>query len=183
MSMSSGYACDDNDDASPGNEDHMQDQEEQPDWYKYTLDLPMAQNPGAEHAVYCTAGINLVGAVIRNATGEWLPELFDRYIAQPLQFQSYHINLMPTGEAYMGGGLYLRPRDRLKLGQLYLSDGVWNGHRVISKEWVEQSITRHSSFDPAFGVDHEYGYGWHIHHVKVGDKVYREYAAEGTEAS
>ena len=40
MTMSSGYACDDDDDDSPGNEDTMQSQTKQPNWYKFTLDLP-----------------------------------------------------------------------------------------------------------------------------------------------
>ena len=38
MTMTSGLECDDNDDASPGNEDRMQSQQVQRDWYKYTLD-------------------------------------------------------------------------------------------------------------------------------------------------
>jgi CubicO group peptidase (beta-lactamase class C family) len=46
MTMTSGFACDDNDHASPGNEDNMQGQTAQTDWYKYTLDLPMATEPG-----------------------------------------------------------------------------------------------------------------------------------------
>jgi hypothetical protein len=38
MTMTAGNACDDNDDSSPGNEDHIQNQREQPDWYKFALD-------------------------------------------------------------------------------------------------------------------------------------------------
>jgi CubicO group peptidase (beta-lactamase class C family) len=181
MTMTSGYACDDNDDSSPGEENHMQLQTAQPDWYKYTLDLPMISDPGGEHAIYCSADINLVGGAVRNATREWLPEFFDEYLARPLQFHTYHLNLMPTGEAYMGGGAYVRPRDELKLGQLYLSGGVWNGRRVVSKEWVEQSIAHHSSFTPAMEIEgeHQYGYGWHIHYLKSGGQTYRDYAAGG----
>ena len=71
-----GLACDDNDENSPGNEDVMQRQTGQPDWYKYTLDLPMVRDPGGDHAVYCSAGINLLGGIMRNASHTWLPEFF-----------------------------------------------------------------------------------------------------------
>lgn len=175
LTMTSGLACDDNDDQSPGNEDVMQGQNQQHDWYRYTLDLPMARDPGGNHAVYCTAGINLLGAVIARTTGMWLPAFFDKYIGQPLQMRDYHINLMPNGDAYLGGGIYLRPRDFAKLGQLYLSGGTWNGKRVISRRWVERSLARHAEFTP----DHGYGYAWHLHQMKVGNRVFQEYAAEG----
>jgi CubicO group peptidase (beta-lactamase class C family) len=179
MTMTSGLACNDDDENSPGNEDVMQSQTAQKDWYKYTLDLPMVAEPGGDHAVYCSAGINLLGGIVRNATKTWLPDFFYENVAAPLQFRSYHLNLMPTGDGYMGGGLYLRPRDQLKLGQLYLSGGVWNGRRVVSKEWVERSVAHHSMFEPTFGVEHEYGYGWHIRNLKVGDRTFRDYGAGG----
>jgi CubicO group peptidase (beta-lactamase class C family) len=113
-----------NDDNSPGNEDARQRQTMQPDWYKYTLDLPMVHDPGGDQAVYCSVGMNLLGGIVRHATQTWLPEFFRENVATPLQIKSYYWNLMPNGEGYAGGGLYLRPRDQLKLGQLYLNGGV-----------------------------------------------------------
>jgi CubicO group peptidase (beta-lactamase class C family) len=98
-----------------------------------------------------------------------------------LQFGLYYLNLMPDGQAYMGGGAYLRPRDQLKLGQLYLAGGVWSGKQIVSKEWVKDSTSFHSRFAPAhsLGQEHEYGYGWHLHNLESGEKNYRVFAAEG----
>lgn len=182
MTMTSGLACDDNDGSSPGSEGQMQQQSAQPDWYKYTLDLPMVREPGGDKAIYCSASLNLVGGVAKEASGTWLPDLFYERFARPLQFGLYHLNLMPTGDAYMGGGSYLRPRDELKLGQLYLDRGVWHGQRIIGADWVKQSVTAHATFiRPVIETEqnHQYGYGWHIHHFTVAGRDYLEYAAEG----
>jgi CubicO group peptidase (beta-lactamase class C family) len=74
----------------------------------------------------------------------------------------------------MGGGTHIRPRDELKLGQLYLDGGVWNGKRVVSKSWVEASTVPHPM--NAKGTD---GYNWHTSQIKAGDRTYREYEANG----
>jgi len=181
MDMTSGLACDDHDPSSPGGEDLMQMQTTQNDWYKFALDLPMARTPGGEQAVYCASDVNLLGGIVKNATGEWLPEFFDHYFARPLQISSYHLNLMPTGDAYLGGGLYMRPRDQLKLGQLYLSGGVWNGTRILSEAWVKDSVERHSGFPPVIpsDTDHGYTYAWHTRRLQAGGKEFRDYYAAG----
>jgi CubicO group peptidase (beta-lactamase class C family) len=181
MTMTAGNACDDNSDESPGNEDRMQSDEQQKDWYKYSLDLPMLKEPGGEDAIYCSADLNLVGGAVAATTHRWLPAFFEENLARPLQFGRYYLNLMPDGQAYLGGGAYLRPRDQLKLGQLYLNGGVWNGKRIVSRDWVTESTSVHSRFSPTFslGQKHEYGYGWHIHELKSGAKTYRVFAAEG----
>jgi CubicO group peptidase (beta-lactamase class C family) len=141
----------------------------------------MTAEPGGNHAVYCSADLNLVGVLVGRATESSLPEFFDRYLARPIQFHTYHMNLMPTGDAYMGGGLYVRPRDELKLGQLYLAGGIWNHHRIVSRDWVRQSITSYSRFDPQSDYDapHEYGFGWHINQVHIGSRLFRVYSAGG----
>lgn len=180
LTMDSGLACDDNDDASPGNEDSMQGQSQQQDWYKFILDVPMMDEPGDKKAVYCTAAINLLGGIVSQGTGMPLTEFFQKYYAAPLQIRDYHMNLMPTGEAYLGGGIYLRPRDMLKLGQLYLDGGKWHGKRVLSKQWTLDATTQHSYFPASdYTIGHGYGYTWHLFEAKVGPKIYKEYMAQG----
>ncbi|MGE5625580.1 MAG: serine hydrolase domain-containing protein [Bacillota bacterium] len=180
LTMNSGLACDDNDDDSPGNEDTMQSQDKQPDWYKYALDLPMQSEPGNGIAVYCTAGINLLGGILRNAAGMPLTDFFQKYYAAPLDIRDYHMNLDPLGNAYMGGGIYLKPRDMLKLGQLYLNGGTWNGKRVLSQKWADAATAPHSHF-PAndYTPGHDYGYTWHLFQVQANGHNYREYMAQG----
>jgi CubicO group peptidase (beta-lactamase class C family) len=189
MTHTSGLACDDNDNDSPGNENTMQGQVQQPDWWKYTLDLPMAHDPGSRYA-YCSANMNLVGAALTTATRTWLPELFERTVAHPLQFGPYYWNLMPTNEGYLGGGAYVRPRDMLKLGQAYLDGGVWHGRRLVEASWVNLSTSPHVKVSPAttgldasqfpnFYGEGEDGYAWHLNQLRYGERTYREYEANG----
>ena len=189
MTHSAGFACNDYDDASPGNENTMQLQREQPDWWKYTLDLPMAHAPGTRYA-YCSANINLMGAVLSDRTKTWLPELFAEEVAVPLQFGPWHWNLMPNDEGYLGGGAYLRPRDLLKVGQAYLDGGVWKGRRIVDAAWVKEStaprmkITRATTglTEEEFGeayFEGEDALAWHLNGLRSGERRYTAYAATG----
>ena len=56
----------------------------------------------------------------------------------------------------MGGGMRFRPRDFMKLGQLYLDSGTWHGKRIVSADWVKRSTT------PRYPMQREqkYGYLW-----------------------
>ena len=180
LSMTSGLDCDDNRD-SPGNEDTMQNQDKQPDWVQYALDLPVLSTPGGDHAIYCSASINLAAGMLRKITNTWIPDLFYQTLARPLGITEYHMNLAPNDEGYMGGGLYLRPRDQLKFGQLYLKGGTWNGKRLVSREWVSESTSVHATFTPRppFDTDHGYGYAWHSRPLEYGGRTYRDYYAAG----
>lgn len=189
MTHTSGLACNDNDKDSPGNENTMQQQRLQPDWWKYTLDLPMAHDPGHRYA-YCSANMNLMGAALTTSAHTWLPELFDRTIARPLQFGTYYWNLMPTGEGYLGGGACLLPRDLLKVGQTYLDRGRWNGRRIVDSSWVTRSTAPHVHISPTTtGLSSEQfsqvynegddGYAWHLSDLRAGERTYHAYGASG----
>jgi CubicO group peptidase (beta-lactamase class C family) len=189
MTHTSGLDCDDNNDNSLGNEGTMQAQRQQPDWWKYTLDLPMVHDPGTRYA-YCSANSNLVGGALTKATGTWLPEIFERTVARPLQFGRYHWPLTAANEGYQGGGSFVRPRDLLKVGQVYLDGGVWKGRRIVPADWIAQSTARRVEITPATtglseqdfpnyynkGAD---GYMWHLNELRSGERTYKEYEASG----
>jgi CubicO group peptidase (beta-lactamase class C family) len=177
MTMSSGMACDDNDDASPGNEDTMQSQPAGTDWYRYTLDLPMVSEPGTR-AVYCSAGINLLGAIVHAQVHEPLDRFFRSRFAIPMQFGRYELWLMPppANEAYMAGGDRIRPRDFLKFGALLLDRGRWNNRQIIDSAWIIQSTMPRSAPE---GEGDYYGYGWHLSHLAVDGHEYDVIVAGG----
>ena len=189
MSHTSGLDCDDYDDDSLGNEGTMTTQRAQPDWWKYTLDLRQVYDPGTHYA-YCSANTNLVGGALTTATRTWLPELFDRSVARPLQFGRYYWPMSANGEGYQGGGAFMRPRDLVKIGQLYVAGGTWNGKRIVSTDWIKVSTSPHIQITPATtGLSDEefannYGLGadgltWHLNDLRAKDRTYKEYEASG----
>lgn len=192
LSHTTGLACDDafDEPLSPGNESIMQTQREEPNWWRFTLNLPMAHEPGERYA-YCSGGISLAGGALTMATGEWLPALFDRTVARPLQFQRHYLNLMANGEGYMGGGAFLRTRDFLKIGQAYIDGGVWNGHRIATEEYVREALSAQIEINQeTTGVEDRdrfsnayyevgEGLGWHHAWVRSGEQRYAAYHTNG----
>ena len=174
LTMSSGYFCDDNNDAAPGNEETMWDQTEEPDFYRYTLKVPMATPPG-ENAVYCSASPNLALGVVGRATKEFPIYSFDRLVARPMKIGNYAWPLDPAGNPYGGGGTHFLPRDFLKFGQLMLNGGTWEGRRILSREFVERATA------PLYHLAHiYYGYNWWSENFPYKDRSVRAFMALGS---
>ena len=137
LAMTAGFDCDDSGDR-PGDEDPMQEQTAEPNWYRYSLAVPMVRNNGDEIA-YCSMKPTLAAGMLASVAGEPLPELFHRLVAKPMKMGRYHLFLQPTGEPYGGGGHHFTTRDFMKLTQLFLNDGQWDGRQIVSRDWARQS--------------------------------------------
>jgi CubicO group peptidase (beta-lactamase class C family) len=156
LSNRSGLACDDHDDASPGNERRLYETD---DWVKAFVDLPMIAEPGTE-ARYCSGGFFAAGRVIERAVGKPLPEFAEEALFGPLGMRpaerSWNFTLDRSARNEFGQ-VHLRPRDMLKLGLLIEQRGEWRGRRVISASWIEAAVARQTRVD-----DSDYGLGiWH----------------------
>jgi CubicO group peptidase (beta-lactamase class C family) len=174
LTMTAGYDCTDRGDDRPGDEDVMQSQTEEPDWYLYTLKVPLVSTPG-EKIVYCSIEPHLAGGVLQKLAKEPLPELFDRLVARPLQMGTYHLQMTPTGDAYGGGGHRFLARDFMKLPQLMMNDGKWGDKQITSKEWARKSTAPLRHLSP----EQQYGYLWNSKEYPYKDKKVRGYFAAG----
>src|SRR5688572_4221070 len=156
ISMTAGFDCDDSGER-PGDEDPMQEQTAEPNWYRYSLNVPMAWNSG-EQIVYCSMKPNLAAGMLAKKAGEPLPEMFYRLVAKPMKMSRYHLFLQPTGQPYGGGGHHFTTRDFMKLTQLFLNGGKWEGRQIVSPEWARKSGAALRVLAPTSGQT--YGYLW-----------------------
>ncbi|MCB1851767.1 MAG: serine hydrolase [Gammaproteobacteria bacterium] len=126
------------------------------DWIGATLQRPLVAPPG-QRFVYSTALTHLISGLLSRASQESLLNLCQRYLCGPLGFENLHWQTGPSGYNFGGAELYLRLRDMLKLGVLYLNGGLWQGRQLLSSEWIQAS-TRNQLPN---GVDEQpYGYLW-----------------------
>lgn len=173
LMMRSGYFCDDTNPDAPGNEDAMLDQSDEPDYYRYTLRLPLDREPGAK-GVYCSIDPNLALGVLGRTTGESPLDAYDRLVGEPLRIATYGWPLSPAGQPYGGGGVWMQPRDFMKLGQVMLDGGTWHGRRILDADFAKRAG---APLHDLRGI--QYGYLWWSIEYPYKDRKVRAFFAGG----
>lgn len=130
-------------------------------WIQYVLDRPMDAEPGSVFE-YNDGVAVLLGKIIRVATGKRVDQWAEEHLFAPIGIDTYFWKITPDGEADSMGGLYLSASDLARIGYLFLRKGIWQDERVVSEEWISQSITRHvADIEPESSEQNTgYGYQW-----------------------
>jgi CubicO group peptidase (beta-lactamase class C family) len=145
LTMSSILECDDNNSFSRGNEERMYIIE---DWTQFFVNLPVKaypfgpkpeESPYGRAMSYCSAGASAVAEIVQSAIGAKVDMFFKKNLLDPLDIQDYKLHYTPTGTLNTAGGSEYQSRDLLKLIQLCLQNGKWNGEQLISSDWIKKA--------------------------------------------
>lgn len=126
------------------------------DWVAFALKQPMEDRPGGDMR-YSTGTSHILSVIITKTSGMSTRDFANKYLFGPMDIEVGGWDRDPQGY-YMGGNnLALRPEAMLKLGQMVLNGGTWQGERIISKEWLADSFKTYtrSNYNP-----YDYGYMW-----------------------
>jgi len=127
------------------------------DWIKFIVSKPLESEPGKRFN-YSSGVAVLLGEVLRRATGQPADAYAVQHLFKPLGCQSLYWKKAPMGVVDTQGGLYLKPLDLARFGQLYLQDGMWEGRRLLPAGWVKTSTSPLVSVPDT--QDWKFGYQW-----------------------
>lgn len=147
-------------------------------WIKFALDLLGGDMPVGEFLYSPIVGAHVLSGILAKVTGQPVLDFASENLFRPLGIYVPHNVVMESEEEYFSvmndkstsgwavdpqglntasWGLFLRPSDMVKIGQLLLDEGMWEGSRVVSKEWIEECTEVHSKWGSL-----SYGYLWWV---------------------
>src|SRR5664279_3263166 len=149
-------------------------------WVDTILSSPLAQPPGQQFT-YSNASSHLLSAILTEATGRPALDYAREKLFEPLGIGSqpaatpvpkpdradvaaydaargFAWSVDPQGYELGYSNLKITAADMIKLGELYLNGGQWQGAQLLSAAWVAESTQPHvqPGADPSPG----YGYQW-----------------------
>ncbi|MBR5289067.1 MAG: beta-lactamase family protein [Clostridia bacterium] len=117
------------------------------DYLSIVLSRPLAHVPGT-HSQYSDAAFYLLSRLIAAVAGEHADVLLNRRLLRPLRFHEAAWSRCPHDHPIGATGLYIGAQDMVKLGALYLEGGVYDGQRLLSREWTQMAIDRQYELHP-----------------------------------
>jgi CubicO group peptidase (beta-lactamase class C family) len=125
---------------------------------RYLLDLPLYADPG-DAFYYRDVDPQLMSYALEALAGRTEAAFAREHLFAPLGITDHHWIALVDGSSTGAFGLYLRPRDFAKLGQVGLDGGRWHDTRVVSEDWLALAT---APAEPDAWEGWDYGYNWWI---------------------
>ena len=134
-------------------------------WIDYIADCKVTESPGAVHN-YKEFDVILLSAILSKVTGDAFDYINEK-LFNPLKIYNERWIKSPDG-IYYSPALdkeeeavsALTAREMIKIGQLFLQKGIWNGKQIISKEYIEAAVSP-SPQNSNYGYLWWLGQGWY----------------------
>ncbi len=126
------------------------------DWIKAYLSSVVKFRAGTAFE-YNSMNTYMLSAAVVRLSGKSVCEFLEQRLFAPLGIKEYYWEKCPKGIEKGGWGLHILPRDAVKLGQLIINQGVYNGERIISERWIREATRVQIKTPPITGT-YDYGY-------------------------
>ena len=94
---------------------------------------------------YASPNSDVLGQLIERASGQRFSDVASARLWQPLGArQDAYITVDAAGAARTGGGFCMTPRDLARVGEMMRLGGAINGRRIVSQDWVTDTLTNGS---------------------------------------
>ena len=113
-------------------------------------------HPAGERFSYDDAGVELLSAAATAILAEPLAEFARRELFAPLGIESVQWPSDPDGITRAAEGLAISAADLASIGQLWLDGGLAGRRQLLSRRFLTQMLSPHSTGGPPEG--HPYGY-------------------------
>ena len=134
-------------------------------WIDYIADCQIKTTPGTVYN-YKEFDVILLSAILSKVTGDAFDYVNEK-LFNPLEIYNERWIKSPDG-VYYSPALdkeeeavsALTAREMIKIGQLFLQKGIWNGKQIISTEYIEAAVSP-SPQNPGYGYLWWLGEGWY----------------------
>ncbi len=117
------------------------------DYLEEVVTLPWNIEPDTERR-YTDGAFYVLSRIAAKRAGKPMQVFLWENLFLPLGFKEVAWSCCPKGHAMGATGLYIRSDDMVKLGAVYLENGLWKGKRIISEEWVKTVLERKYELSP-----------------------------------
>ncbi len=108
---------------------------------EYILKKPMYADPG-EKFYYRDADPHLLSALIRHVTQKTVEEWAEKELFSKLGIKEHFWGKDTGGNSMGAHGLYLKPRDMVKVGQMIMNQGAVNEEEIVPKKWLDAALVK-----------------------------------------
>jgi len=175
LTMRSGLAAFDEDPASPGQEDKLDDAA---DPLGFALGVPRADPSGAVYR-YNSLTAYVAGLVVEQASGRPLRDFAQVNLFEPLSIRQWRWDADVAGHTKGQGNLWLTARGMAALGELVRNKGEYQGRRVVSEDGIAQMLQPRVVISTVDPYADGYGYFWYFKAMPVGERRLPVWFASG----
>jgi len=148
-------------------------------WLPHLVDFPLVSNPGTAFN-YSNLTSHLLGVIVARACNTDLKSYGQEHLFSPMNAEVGDWTTDADNYYFGCNEIYVTARDMAKFGLLYLGDGAYEENRVLSADWVRESLQTYSEgmFDNEWQDEasrypgpylRDIGYGYQWWSARAGD--------------